>query len=115
MRYALALALFVLIPAVVLPADISGTWLGTMDSPYGAIETTLTLVSSNAGLTGTVRTQYFESKIENAKIDADKISFEINTEYGKIAYAGVAAGEEIRLNVTGPDGGQMQLTVKKQK
>jgi hypothetical protein len=116
MRTALVLALAVLFPAAVTAADVSGTWLGGMDSPYGLIDTTITLNLAESALSGTVATQFFQSKIENAKIDGDRISFEINTEYGKIVYAGTIADDEIKFDVTGgPDNSQMKLTVKKPK
>ena len=114
MRAIPVIALLVLLASVLSAAGLAGTWAGIMDSSYGPIATTIKL-ETGAGVTGTVATEYFESKIENGKLDGVKVSFEIDTAYGRLAYAGTLAEDELRLNVTGPDGASMSLTAKRQK
>ena len=60
---------------------------------------------SGGALAGTVKTaQTGESPVENAKLDGDKISFEVNTAYGKVVFEGTVAGEQMKLTVTGTEG-----------
>jgi hypothetical protein len=95
-------------------ADVAGAWKGTMETPMGPMETTITL-QAGSELSGSVKTDFFESKIEKAKLDGDKIAFEINMDFGKLGYEGTVAGDEMKLTVTGPDGGKIPLTCKRQK
>ena len=39
-------------------------------------------------------------KIEKGKIDGDKVSFEINMEFGPMAYAGTVSGDEMKLSIS---------------
>ncbi len=95
-------------------AEIAGTWKGTMETPMGAMETTITF-ESGSGVTGAVKTDFFESKIENGKLDGDKISFEVNMEFGKLAYEGTVAGDEMKLSLTGPDANKISFSCQRQK
>jgi hypothetical protein len=80
----------------------------------GAIETTI-MIQSATPLAGTIKTDHFDAKIENAKLDGDKVSFEINIEQGKVSYEGTIAGDELKLNVTGTQGNKYVLNCKRQK
>ena len=111
---------FVLIAALALAltafaADVAGTWKGTLETPMGPMENTIVLAADGASLTGSVKTDFFEAKIENGKLDGDKVAFEINIEFGKLVYEGALAGDDLKLNVTGPDGSKIPLTAKRQK
>ena len=105
--FALAVAAFA--------ADIAGTWKGTLETPMGPLENTFVLEAKGATLSGLVKTDFFEAKVENGKLDGDKVSFEINVEFGKLVYEGTLAEDELKLNVTGPDGGKTPLNAKRQK
>lgn len=114
MRLFYIMALAAMMTLTLTAADVAGTWKGTMETPMGPMESTITF-QAGAQVAGTVKTEFFEGKIENGKLDGDKISFEINIEFGKLAYEGTVAGDELKLNVTGPDGGKIPLNCKRQK
>ncbi len=114
MRLFYVMALAAMMTLSLAAADVTGAWKGTMETPMGPMESTITL-QAGAELTGAIKTDFFESKIEKAKLDGDKISFEINIEFGRIAYEGTVSGDEMKLNVTGPDGGKIPLNCKRQK
>jgi opacity protein-like surface antigen len=107
---ALAAVLFLPLSA----ADVAGVWKGAMETPMGPMETTITL-QTGAELTGSVKTDFFESKIEKAKLEGGNISFEISMDFGKLGYEGTVAGDEMKLNVTAPDGAKIPLNCKRQK
>jgi hypothetical protein len=110
--------LFVIAAATTLAlsaADLGGVWKGSMETQGGTVEMIMTLRSGNA-LAGTVKSdQTGESPIENAKLDGEKISFEINTSYGKVVFEGSVGGDEIKFTVTGTQGTKYPLTCKRQK
>ena len=104
-----------LLAVAAFAADVAGTWKGTMETPMGPMENTIVLAADGAAVTGTVKTDFFEAKVENGKLDGDKVSFELNIEFGKLVYEGTVAGDELKFNVTGPDGGKIPLHAKRQK
>jgi hypothetical protein len=115
MRFAFVLIAVFALAAVAFAADIAGTWKGTMETPMGPMENTIVLQADGASLTGSVKTDMFEAKVENGKLDGDKVSFEINIEFGKLVYEGTLAEDDLKLNVTAPDGGKIPLNAKRQK
>jgi hypothetical protein len=118
-RTALRAILFALLCSVVAAvpaaaADIAGVWKGTMETPIGPTETTIT-IEPGAALAGKVQLATYEARIEQGKIDGDAISFQIAIEPGTIAYAGTVKGDEMTLEVTGTRGDKMSLVAKRQK
>jgi len=96
-------------------ADLAGTWKGSMETQNGSVEMTIALKPGPA-LAGTVKSdQFAEAPIENAKIDGDKISFEINISYGKLVFEGAVSGDEMKLTVTGTQGNKYPLRCTRQK
>jgi len=100
---------------MVYAAEVDGTWKGTADTPMGPMETTITLQADGEKLNGTVKTDMFESKIENGSLKGGKVSFAINMDFGTLTYEGAVAGDELKLKVTGPDGNPSDLNCKRQK
>jgi hypothetical protein len=94
--------------------NVTGIWKGSFDTQMGAMETTLT-VKAGPGVAGTVTIAEMEGKIENGKLDGDKISFEVNIGPGKLAFEGTVAGDEMKLTVTGTSGNKYPLVCKRQK
>ena len=115
MRFTFVLTAALALAVAVFAADIAGTWKGTMETPMGSMENTIVLQADGAALSGSVKTDFFEAKVENGKLDSDKISFELNLEFGKLVYEGTVAGDDLKLNVTGPDGSKIPLIAKRQK
>ena len=95
-------------------ADLAGTWKGSMETQMGKSEVTL-LIKPGTALTGNVDFGQFEGRIENGKLDADKVSFEVTIEHGKVAFVGTVAGNEMKLTVTGTRGDEYPLICKRQK
>jgi hypothetical protein len=86
-------------PAHSAGADVTGIWKGTMETQMGAVATTITIEAA-APLAGTVKVAEYEGKVENGKLDGDKISFKINVAPGRITCEGTVSGDEMNLNVT---------------
>jgi hypothetical protein len=57
---------------------IDGNWKGTRESPDGSFEVNYTFKVEGNVLTGTWKTQFGETKLENGKVDGKKISFTIS-------------------------------------
>jgi hypothetical protein len=115
MRWIFALVIMLMLTFIAVAADVTGTWKGTMETPMGAMENTISLKADGGKLSGSVKTDMFEANIENGKLNGDKVSFVINIEFGTLTYEGSLAGDELKLNVTGPDGSQTPLNAKRQK
>jgi hypothetical protein len=115
MKYFFAVVAVLLSTMIVCAAAIDGTWKGTMETPMGAMENTITLKADGANLTGSVKTDFFESKIENATLKGDKVSFVINMDFGTLKYEGTLAGDDLNFSVAGPDGSPSELKTKRQK
>jgi hypothetical protein len=115
MKWLPGLALVLLPMLIVHAADLTGTWKGNLESAMGPIASTIIFQTVNAKLTGSVKTELYEAKIENMELNGNKISFTTNTDFGKLYYEGVVTGEEINLHVTGQDGNPLPLNAKKQK
>jgi hypothetical protein len=81
-------------------ADVNGTWKGTMETPGGAMDISASLKADGNVLNGTMNFMGNDVKIEKGKIDGDKVSFEINMEFGPMAYAGTVSGDEMKLSIS---------------
>jgi hypothetical protein len=114
MKWRLNLALVLLPALMVHAADLAGTWKGSLETAMGPIASTLILRRVDEKLTGSVKTDLYEAKIENIELSGNKISFITNTDFGKLYYEGVATNEEMKLLVTGQDGNPLPLNVKRQ-
>jgi hypothetical protein len=115
MKPYLALALILMSVLVVYAADVNGTWKGSMETPMGTMENTITLQANGENLTGVVKTDFFESKIEKATLKGDKVSFILTMDFGTLTYEGTLTGDELKFKVLGPDGSPTDLNCKRQK
>jgi len=95
-------------------ADLAGTWKGSMETQMGQTEVIIA-IQPGAALAGRVKAGQYEAPIEKAKVDGDKISFEINIDPGKVAFEGTASEDEMKLAVTGTQGDKYSLVCKRQK
>ncbi len=78
--------------------DITGTWVGEMNSDNGSFELTFTFKQEGTKLTGTVQgPQGDPLNLTDGKIDGDKILFKVT--YNGTVYTdeGTIAGDEIKL------------------
>jgi hypothetical protein len=106
--------LLLMVTLTLTAADLAGTWKGSMETQMGATEVTIT-IQPGAALAGKVKAGEYEAPIEKAKLDGNKISFEMNVEPGKVMYEGTVTGDEMKLNVTGTQGDKYSLICKRQK
>jgi hypothetical protein len=114
MRLLSVLAITAMVTLTLNAADLAGTWKGSMETQMGATEVTITIQPGSA-LAGKVKAGEYETPMENARLDGDKISFEMNVEHGKVTYQGTVAGDEMKFNVTGTQGDRYSLVCKRQK
>jgi hypothetical protein len=100
-------------------ADVSGTWKGSMETPGGSMESTIVLKAEGAKLTGMIQGgPGGDMKIDEGKVEGDKVSFSITMEFGKLTYAGTFTADELKLKVSFGGGGDMppmELNCKRAK
>ncbi|WP_435357951.1 hypothetical protein [Emticicia sp. SJ17W-69] len=87
---------------------IDGNWKGTRETPNGTFEINYTFKVEGDKLTGTWKTQFGETKIENGKVDGKKFSYSISFNDMTIN----STGELINENeiITKNERGEMKLT-----
>jgi hypothetical protein len=109
-RFAL-LSVFVLLfaGALIHAADVSGKWSATFDTQVGQQVYTFDFVVKGTSLTGTIKGNLLgESKVEDGKVDGQKISFVENGKFMdmpiRVEYTGeLTSADEIKFtrNVVG--------------
>jgi hypothetical protein len=84
--------------------NAAGTWKATLDTPDGPQESTFVLKVEGSKLTGTISGGLGTIEIQEGKIDGDKVSFGIDTDFGLISYAGTVKGDEMKLTLSAGEG-----------
>jgi hypothetical protein len=109
-----------LMSAIALAADVSGTWKATAEGPNGAMERTFVFKVDGDKLTGeTTSSMLGKSVIENGKVDGDDLSFtitaKIQDEEAKISYKGKVSGNSMKLTSqrSGGEGQAIEWTATK--
>lgn len=77
MKYLLILLFLTGSQAIFAQINIDGNWKGTRETPNGTFELNYTFKAEGTVLTGTLKAQFGETKLENGKIDGNKISYSI--------------------------------------
>ena len=91
--------------AAMAAEDATGNWKATIDTPNGSQVQTFALKMDGGKVTGTIGSEMLGSmQIAEGKMDGDKISFSISTDYGVIRYAGTVSGDTMKLTITVGDG-----------
>jgi hypothetical protein len=110
----LALVISVAMSAVALAADVTGKWVGSVDTPNGPMELSFQFKAEGEALTGSVASAMGTQEISNGKVAGDVLTFDVALEGGKIAHEAKvnAAGDEIAIKATG-DWGTVEYVVKK--
>lgn len=100
----IALTLLLLIGGLTTFAQnaIDGNWKGTRETPNGTFEVNYTFKVEGSQLTGTWKTQFGESKLEDGKIDGKKFSYSISF-------------NDMKLNYTGEVVNENELTIKSER
>jgi hypothetical protein len=101
-------------------ADVAGTWTSTFTTDIGEQQYTFTFTSTGGQMTGSAKSNLLgETKLENLKVDGDKITFEENAKFQdmplKIVYTGTIAGDEIKFTRMVADMFTEQLVAKRSK
>jgi uncharacterized iron-regulated protein len=92
MKYFFTLALLVAC-FTVFSQDITGNWKGTRETQNGTFEINYTFKVDGNKLTGTWKTQFGESPLENGKIDGKKISYSVSFNGNSIDFTGEIINE----------------------
>ena len=112
--FALALTCVLAAGALFAAANLVGTWKGGMDTQMGTVQVTIAVDGANP-LSGQVTLGQFGGKIEQGKVDGDRIAFIVNIEHGTLTFDGTVAGDEMTLTVIGTRGDKMALLAKREK
>jgi hypothetical protein len=83
---------------------VAGTWKGTLETPNGAQENTFVLKVDDGKLTGSITSAMGTMEITNGKVDGDKVSFAISTDFGLISYTGTVKGDDMNLTLSAGEG-----------
>jgi hypothetical protein len=86
-------------------ADIDGKWVGSIDSPNGAMAVTYTFKSEGNTLTGTTAAPDGSAlPIKDGKIDGNKISFTLTLDFGQgpttFVYTGEVSASDLKLHTS---------------
>ena len=104
---------------LLLAADVSGTWTGTMSFGDSQIPLTYSFKQDGAKLTGTVTGPSGDLPLAEGKVEGDKISFSVTADMNgspaKFVSQGTVKGEEIVLTTTGGDFASNPMTLKRAK
>jgi len=87
---------------------LDGNWKGTRETPNGPFEVNYTFKVEGDKLTGTWKTQFGETKLENGKVDGKKFSYSITFNDMTINSTGEILNENELLIKN--DRGEMKLT-----
>ena len=100
-------------------ADIAGTWKATAEGQNGSMERTFVFKVDGNTLTGeSTSSMMGKSVITDGKVDGDNLSFTLTVDFQgnemKLNYKGKVTGDEMKLTVEMPGGGQsIEWTAKK--
>jgi hypothetical protein len=108
MKYILSLLLLFGSYAVFAQNAIDGNWKGTRETPNGTFEVNYTFKVEGNVVTGTWKTQFGESKLEDGKIEGKKFSYSISFNEIKVSSTAELVSENEILVKN--ERGEMKLT-----
>ena len=113
-RALLAFAMTVGMVTAAMAVDVTGKWVGSVDTPNGPFELTYQFKAEGEAVTGSVTSNMGTQEISNGKVAGDIFTFDVALEGGKITHEAKmnAAGDEIAIKATG-DWGTVEYVVKK--
>jgi hypothetical protein len=100
-----ALAIGLMFAALpVLAADADGDWVGSLDTPGGAVEVAFQFKVDGAKLTGTsIGPDGAVLELKQGKVEGNKLSFSMDIDFGgnvmTLNYTGVVENKEIKMNL----------------
>ena len=100
-------------------ADVTGTWTASIDTQIGVQNYTYTFKIEDGKLTGVAKSQFGETKITDATVNGDEISFVENLDFQgqplRIVYKGKISGDEIKFNRQVADVASEDFVAKRSK
>lgn len=108
MKYILSFALTLCSLAIMAQNPLDGNWKGTRDTPNGAFEINYSFKVDGNKLTGTWKTQFGETTLEEGKVDGKKFSYSITFNDNKIESTGELLNDN-EILITNARG-EMKLT-----
>ncbi len=99
------------------PADVSGVWEVTSQSPRGTMTRKVTFVQDGTSLTGTFESRMGSMPIEKGSVEGDKISFTVQFSMGErrfeMIYNGTVEGDKAKGTFLTPRGDEVEWTAKR--
>lgn len=93
---------FVLVAAmlsVCLAADLAGKWVGSVDTADGVIPITYKFSVEGETLKGTAEAMSQTMTIQNGRVKADSVFFEVDYNGMPVFHTGVISGDSIRMQL----------------
>jgi hypothetical protein len=111
---ALVMAIGLGVTATAMAADVTGKWVGNVEMPNGPLELTYELKADGEMLTGTVASAMGSLPLNNGKIVAGVMTYEVDLQGSVIKHEAKVneAGTEITVKATG-EWGTNEYVVKK--
>ena len=108
MKYFFTIALLFGCMTLFAQKSLDGNWKGSRETPNGTFEVNYTFKVEGNVVTGSWKTQFGESKLEDGKIDGNKFSYTISFNDMKMKYTGEIVSEnEVTVK---SERGEMKLT-----
>jgi hypothetical protein len=107
------LAISALLAVGAWAADVTGKWVGKMETPNGSRDVTYNLKQEGDKLTGTVPGRNGETPISEGTVKGDDVAFTVTRGERKTSYTGKVAGGEMKLKYQ-QQGQDRELTLKKE-
>jgi hypothetical protein len=114
-RVLLALVMTIGMAATAFAADVTGKWVGNVETPNGPIELTYEFKAEGEALTGTVASAMGSLPLNKGKVAGEVITYEVTIEgAGTITHEAKmnAAGDELTIKATG-EWGTSEYVVKR--
>lgn len=113
-RMLIACVMVLVTSSLALAADVTGKWVGSVETPNGPIELTYELKAEGEVVTGTVASPMGSLPIADGKLVGDTFTYTVNLEGSTITHEAKvnATGDEIAIKATG-DWGVSEYVVKK--
>jgi hypothetical protein len=110
----LALVMTIGMAAMAVAADVTGKWVGNVETPNGPLELTYELKAEGEVLSGTVASAMGSLPLTKGKVAGDVLTYEVTIEGATIVHEARvnAAGDEITVKATG-EWGTSEYVVKK--
>jgi len=115
MRRALFACVMILgLAARAYASDVTGKWVGNVETPNGPLELTYEFKAEGETLTGTVASAMGALPLAEGKVAGDTITYKVTLENSVITHEATinAAGDEITIKATG-DFGTSEYKVKR--